>query len=177
MDRYIVANNPGGNAAGNAYAGGGLSGDLLSMLAQENPDSGQSSAWAAKENQSIANRACNSVLLKKQEDVKGWKNVNGSRQYTTYRNGSRVTAQGQEAFRLALGDSKAGKKANGAVDAHKNNIDLGSKNTSKPTNEVNERRKPSHFTAPASSSVASKRGHTQADTIASCFKRQKQGSS
>jgi len=46
----------------------------------------------------------------KRKKAMGWKNINGVKTYTTYRNGQLVTGEGAEAFKLAMGDNPKSSK-------------------------------------------------------------------
>ena len=50
-------------------------------------------------------KAITSCKVASQPSSKGWKIIAGVKQYTTIRNGKAVKGCGQDAFRLALGDS------------------------------------------------------------------------
>jgi hypothetical protein len=68
--------------------------------------------WEQRENLlNAVDIACAwSEVSAKQKNFVGWKTSStGGKVYTTFRNGHRVAAEGQEGFKLAYGDEKNGK--------------------------------------------------------------------
>jgi hypothetical protein len=77
--------------------------------------SSAASEWAARGQNTVSSvdLACQQRLATlKAKNFTGWKiNLEGSKVYTTFRNGERVAASGKEGFKLALGDGKIPSKS------------------------------------------------------------------
>lgn len=96
--------------------------DLLSMMksadnfpAKTDP-ANVSNGWAQREQKvTLTTIKCNERSKSLNADIRGWRNVDGEKTYTTFRNGKVVSASGFEGFKLASGDkpkSKAVKETN-----------------------------------------------------------------
>lgn len=111
MNKFVISTK-----VSSTNAGDNTGADLLSMMKQaKKPDTNHISkkdhenvehGWASREKvMNMTTIQCNERSKMHNSDVKGWRLVDNSKVYTTFRNGKKVSASGFEGFKLASGDN------------------------------------------------------------------------